>query len=121
MEISREHQTGYGLIELRVILQRAIEIMDDLDIVKYPLRNKALQSQLKAIYPALDKETKKYNAMFEVSPDGALNFYNIVHENARFVMQNHLIDKGLIAQFLTAHDKNPRAIEGIIDKILKQK
>lgn len=121
MGVSREHLTGYNLIELRIIMQRAIEIMDDLDVVKYPLKNKALQSQLKALLPSLDKETKKYNDMYSVCSEGSAHFYNTVVANAQACMSNHLLDKVAVAQYLAAYDRDPKSIDGIIKKILKQK
>lgn len=119
MQLTAEQETGYNLIELRVIIQRGIEILDDLDLKKNPMANKPLKTMLKGIYAPLDKQTKLYNEIFEASPEGAMHFYNVVKNNADFIMQNHLLDKALICSFLMAHQKNPKAVEGIMEKILK--
>jgi hypothetical protein len=119
MQLSQEHQTGYNLIELRILMQRAIEILDDLDLKKNPMANKPLKTQLKGIYAPLDKQTKQYNEIFEASAEGTMHFYNVVKNNAEFVMKNHLLDKALICSFLMAHERNPKAMEGIMEKILK--
>lgn len=120
MVISKEHETGYNLIELRINLQRSIEILDSLDLEKNPLGNKSLNTHLKGLIEPLDKQTKKYNDMFAVSQSGTMAFYNTVKENERFIMQNHLLNKALICSFLVAHELNPAAVEGIVNKVIKQ-
>lgn len=119
MQLSKEHITGYNLIELRINLQRAIEILDDLDLQKNPLGNKPLNTHLKGLIEPLDKQTKRYNDMFDVSQEGTMTFYSTVKDNERFIMQHHLLDKALICGFLHAHELNPKACEGIINKIIK--
>lgn len=118
MTISEEHKTGYSLIELRINLQRAIEILDDLDLKNNPLGDKKLRSQLKAIYPALDKETKKYNSMYQSNEEGVCHYYDIMKKNEEFIMSNHLIDKALCCSFLIAHELNPDVIEEAVNNVL---
>lgn len=128
MNLTKEQELGYLQIELRVIVQRAIEIIDELKYLQEYLKthsddiktNKKLQAQLRAVYGPLDKETRKYNDIFEASEEGTTAFYNITQANALLVMRNHLLDKSFLCQALMAHEQNPKAIEGIIDKILKQ-
>jgi septation ring formation regulator EzrA len=119
MKLTKEQQIGFDQIELRVILQRAIELMDDLEINNPEPKNKKLKSQLKALYGPLDKETRKYNDIFEASEEGTTAFYQTTQANALLVMRNNLLDKSFICQAMMAREINPKAIEGIIDKILK--
>src|SRR6478736_2338199 len=119
MQISKEHQTGYNLSEFRILSQRIIEILDDLDLEKNPLRNKTLNPLLKGLIGPLDKQTKQYNDFHAVCEEGTTHFYNVVKENARFTMSPHLLDKVAITRHLLAYEINPKAIDGIIDKILK--
>jgi hypothetical protein len=128
MNLTKEQELGYLQIELRVIIQRAVEIIDEVKYLSEYLKihsedlktNKKLQAQLRAVYGPLDKETRKYNDIFEASEEGTTAFYNITQANALLVMRNHLLDKSFLCQALMAHEQNPKAIEGIIDKILKQ-
>lgn len=121
MQLSKEHRTGYNLIELRINLQRAIEILDELDLENNPLGNKPLKKHLLGLIEPLDKQTKRYNDMYSVSSSGTTAFYDATRDNERFIMQNHLLDKVLISQHLAAHEINPKAVEGIIAKVLKAK
>lgn len=121
MHMSKEHETGYNLIELRINLQRAIEILDDLDIQNNPLGNPKLKHLLKGLIEPLEKQTKKYNDMYKASPEGCQAFYNVVKDNERFIMSHHLLDKVSIRNYIMAHELNPGAIEGIVDKILNKK
>lgn len=120
MKLTKEQEIGFSQIELRVILQRAIEIIDDLKVHAPEQNNKKLQAQLKAIYGPLDKETRKYNDIFEASEEGTTAFYEVTQANALLVMRNHLLDKSFICQAVMAHEINPTAIEGIINKLLKK-
>lgn len=128
MKLEKHQELGYLEIELRIIFQRAIEIIDEIKYLQDYLKvnssdhktNKKLQAQMKAVYGPLDKQTRKYNDIFEASEEGTTAFYNTTQANALLVMRNHLLDKSFICQALMAHEQNPRAIEGIIDKILKQ-
>lgn len=120
MELTQQQQQGYNLIELRIINQRYIELLDDLDVANSPFKNKKLNQQLKGVYPVIDKETKKYNAMYDVSPEGTTQFYDTTCENAKFIMQDNLLNKTLICGFLMAHEKNSELIETIINQILTQ-
>lgn len=121
MTLSKENETGYNLIELRILLQRSIEILDDLDLNKNPLGNKPLNTHLKGLYAPLEKQTKRFSDMHSVSPDGTDHFYDVVKNNNQFIMGHHLLDKALICGFLMAHEQNPKAVEGIINKTLKSK
>ena len=69
----------------------------------------------------LDKETKNFSEIYEASPDGSKQFYDNIVENANFIRKHHLLDQSLICSFLIAHQKDPKAVEGIINKILKNK
>ena len=118
MQLTRDQQTAYNLIELRILNQRYIEILDELNYERHPFKNQKLNQQLKGVYGVIDKETKKYDDMYDVSPEGTTQFYMVTSENAKFIMKNHLLDKSLICSFLLAHKKEPKAIEGIISKII---
>ena len=111
----------YSVIELGIHIQRAVEILDDLNITDHPFKNKKLNQQLKGVYGVLDKETKLYNDLHEVSSDDLYHFYDVIKENSRLIMSNHLVDKSLVCSFLVAHEADPKAAEGIINKILRGK
>lgn len=121
MNLTKEQQLGFNQIELRVILQRAIELIDDLNYSSKEIKNLKLKSNLKSIYGILDKETKKYNDLFEATAEGTTAFYDVVVANTLLVMRNNLIDKNLINKAVLANEINPKALEGILDKILKEK
>lgn len=109
----------YSIIELGIHIQRAVEILDDLNITDHPLKNKKLNQQLKGVYGVLDKETKLYNELHTVSADDTYHFYDVIKENSKIIMKNHLVDKSLVCSFLVAHEANPKAAEGVINKILR--
>lgn len=69
----------------------------------------------------LEKETKNYSEIYGVSPDGTNQFYDTIVQNAKFIRGHHLLDQSLICSFLVAHEKDPKAVEGIINKVLKTK
>ena len=119
MNLPAELQQKYSIIELGIHIQRAVEILDDLNITDHPLKNKKLNQQLKGVYGVLDKETKLYNELHTVSADDTYHFYDVIKENSKIIMKNHLVDKSLVCSFLVAHDANPKAAEGIINKILR--
>ena len=119
MEFTKEQIQAQELIELRLVFQRAIELMDNLEVNNDPFKNKQLNSQLKGVYGVLDKQTKRYDDMYKVSPKGTTTFYNVVCESAKYVMTKHLFDKAGFVQYQAAHDINPKAVEGIVRKILK--
>lgn len=121
MTLTEDQYIGYCEIELRIIMQRAIEILDEFKRLKYKSKNQTLQAGLKAIYPSLDKETKKYNDIFDKSEEGTSHFYNVVTANASLVMSDHLLNKAIINAALAAHELNPKAVEGIINKIILEK
>lgn len=121
MTLDTELQQKYSIIELGIHIQRAVEILDDLNITNHPLKNKKLNQQLKGVYGVLDKETKLYNELHAISSDDTYHFYDVIKENSRIIMKNHLVDKSLVCSFLVAHEHNPKAVEGIINKTLKSK
>lgn len=121
MKLTTQQEIGFAEIELRVVLQRAIELIDDLNFLSSGIKNKTLKSQLKAIYEPLEKETKKYNDLFEATQDGTTAFYNITKANYLLVMRNNLIDKNLIVNTLLAHEKDSNLLDYTINKILKKK
>lgn len=120
MELTKEQQQGYDLIELRIVNQRYIELLDDLEVKKSPFANKQLNAQLKGVYGVIDKETKKYNSMFEVCAEGTTAFYNATCDIARWIMTKSLFDKALFAQYQIAHDLDYKSVEGIINKVIKR-
>ena len=127
MTLTKEQQLGYLEIELRVLFQRAIEVMDEINHVSDELKiqsndfktNIKLKAQLKGVYGPLDKQTRRYNDIYEASEEGTTVFYNITKANTELVMHHNLLDKSIICQALAAHEKNPKAVEGIFAKILK--
>lgn len=118
LRLTAEQQQAYQAIELRILFQRAIEILDDLKKTKF--KNKSLQSQLTAIYPSLDKQTKIYDELYKASSAGVTDFYNTVVTNNLYIMNYNIIDQALISFFLTCHEKSPKAVEGILNKVIKQ-
>lgn len=121
LKLSEKQFQAYNLIELSILFQRAIEILDDLNAIDHKLKNKALASQLKALYPSLDKQTKQYNEMYNAEQEGVSHFYDITKKNAEYIMNYNLLDKALICSFLIAHEINTKAVEGIINKVIKEK
>lgn len=121
LTLTKEQFQAYKLIELSVYIQSSIEILDELNETNHPLKNKKLASQLKAIYPALDKQTKTYNELFEVNQEGISHFYDVTKRNTEYIMSNNILDKSRICSFLIASEINPTAVEGIINKIIKSK
>lgn len=120
MNLTNEQKRNFNLIELRIVNQRYVEILDELKILDSPMKNKKLKSALTSVYPILDKETKKYNELFEASEDGTTAFYDICNQNAKLILSGNLLEKNLINQCLEAYSKNPKALEGILNKILNQ-
>lgn len=121
IKLTKEQYQAYNVIELSILFQRSIEILDELNNIDHKIKNKPLASQLKAIYPSLDKQTKLYNSMFEVEQEGVSHFYDITKRNAEYIMSFNLLDKALICSFLVAHEIDSKAVEGIINKIIKSK
>jgi hypothetical protein len=121
IKLSKEQYQAYNVIELSILFQRSIEILDELNAINHPIKNKALASQLKAIYPSLDKQTKLYNEMYNVEQEGVSHFYDITKKNAEYIMNFNLLDKALICSFLVAHEIDSKAVEGIINKVIKRK
>lgn len=121
MQLDDRQILGYNIIELWIINQQYTELLDDLNIRSNPLKNKKLNQALKGIYPMLDKETKNFTEIYEASPDGTNQFYDNIVENSKFIRKHHLLDQSLICSFLIAHQKDPKAVEGIINKIIRNK
>jgi len=121
LKLTKEQYQAYNIIELSVLLQRSIDILDELNAIDHKIKNKPLAAQLKAIYPSLDKQTKLYNSMFEVEQEGVSHFYDITKRNSEYIMSNNLLDKALICSFLVAHEIDSKAVEGIINKVIKSK
>jgi len=121
LNLTKEQYQAYNVIELSILFQRSIEILDELNRIDHKIKNKPLASQLKAIYPSLDKQTKLYNSMFEVEQEGVNHFYDITKKNTEYIMSYNLLDKALICSFLVAHDIDSKAVEGIINKVIKKK
>lgn len=118
--LTKEQFIANRVIQLRICIQIAIETLDELNAKDIRFGDKKLNQMLKAIYPSLDKETKKYNELFEVSEESVGHFYNVTQQNLFYIMSNELLDRSKICSYLLAYEKNKKAIEGIIEKILKQ-
>jgi hypothetical protein len=121
LKLTPEQYQAYNIIELSILFQRSIEILDDLNAINHKIKNKALASQLKAIYPSLDKQTKLYNEMYNIENEGVSHFYDITKKNAEYIMNFNLLDKALICSFLVAHEIDTKSVEGIINKVIKSK
>jgi hypothetical protein len=123
MELTPQQELNFKKIELRILIQRATEVIDEINDTErkngLKEKNKSLQSQLKAIYPTLDKETKKYDEIYKASEDGVTVFYEIVKRNVQLIMNRNLIDKNFILCCFEAKQKNEKALMGVIQKILK--
>lgn len=119
--LTPDQERNFNLIELRVTFQRSIELLDDLLTYNVPTNNKKLRAGLKATYAMLEKETKRYNELFEVTPEGATAFFDICEANAKLIMSYNLLDKNLVNKAIASHRFNPKAVEGILDKVLKEK
>lgn len=123
MELTPQQQINFKKIELRILIQQATEVIDEINSIErkngLKEKNKSLQSQLKAIYPTLDKETKKYDEIYNASEEGTTVFYEIVKRNIQLVMNRNLIDKNFILCCFEAKQKNEKALMGVIQKIIK--
>lgn len=123
MELTPQQELNFKKIELRILIQRATEVIDEINDAErkngLKEKNKSLQSQLKAIYPTLDKETKKYDEIYKASEEGTTVFYEIVKRNVQLIMNRNLIDKNFILCCFEAKQKNEKALMGVINKILK--
>ena len=119
LKLTKEQCQAYKLIELSINFQRSIEIIDELEGIKHQIKNKTLASQLKAIYPSLDKQCHIYNEMFKAEEEAVSHFYDITKRNAEYMMNYNLLDKALICSFLVAHEIDSKAVEGIINKTIK--
>jgi len=123
MELTPQQELNFKKIELRILIQRATEVIDEINNTErkngLKEKNKSLQSQLKAIYPTLDKETKKYDEIYKASEEGTTVFYEIVKRNVQLIMNRNLIDKNFILCCFEAKQKNEKALMGVIQKILK--
>ena len=120
-ELTPEQIRNFNLIELRIVNQRYVELLDDLEKHNVPTNNRKLRSGLSAIYAMLDKETKKYNELYATTSEGTTAFYEVCKTNAELIMSNVILEKNFIHKAISAHRFNPKAVDGIIDKILKEK
>jgi hypothetical protein len=122
-DLTPQQQINFKKIELRILIQQAIESIDWINDVEkkngIKEKNLSLKSQLKAIYPTLDKECKKYNDMYSATEEGTTVFYEIISRNVQLVMHHNLIDKNFILCAFEAKQKNDKALMGVINKILK--
>lgn len=112
-----ENKINY--IELKLHIQRSVELLDDLDIKNHPLKNKKLNQALKGIYAMLDKEVKTYDDLYKVSPNDTMYYYNVVCENAKTVLSKDLVDKALVESFLYCYKLDEKSVAGILNKVLK--
>ena len=117
----KEELIANKIISVCVKVQLMIEELDELSRLDARYGNKKLGAQLKAIYPALDKETQKYNEFYQRAEIGTTHFYDIIKQNVHFMMNFDLLDQSFISRALFANEKNPKALEGIINKILFKK
>lgn len=117
--MTENEKTNLLIIELWVLCQRQIEILDDLDLKNNPMKNNKLKQNLKGIYPMLDKMVKNYDEIYKATKDGTNAFYFTLKENTDAIMHHDLIDKNFVAKCLLAKEKDLKAIEGILTKILK--
>lgn len=118
-KLSPEQIRNFNLIELRIINQRYVELLDELLHYNVPTNNRKLRSGLSAIYSMLDKESKKFDEIFNATPEGTTAFYEISKANAMSILSLNLIDKNLVTKCLLANETNPKALDGILTKILK--
>jgi hypothetical protein len=114
----KEEMIANKTISVCIKVQLMIEELDELNKLDARYGNKKLGSQLKAIYPALDKETQKYNEFYQKAETGTTHFYDVIKANVHFMMNFELLDQSFISRALFANEKNPKALEGIINKIL---
>ncbi len=119
--LTKEQLINYNEIELRVILQQAIEILDFFKANKTKFKNQSLHAQLKALYPALDKDTRKYDEMFNATEEGTTVFYDIVKGSSSLIMTAPMPKKAIFNQFVAAYNTDEKAVQGIINKTLKDK
>ena len=119
-KLTNQEYLNYNEIELRIHLQRSIEIMDEFARLDHSFKNKSLNQMLKALYPALDKQTKKYNEIFQATEEGTSVFYDIVQTNIAIVMSAVLPGKNTFNRFIMAYETDQKAVDGIITKTLKK-
>ena len=120
LKITKEQHQAYKLIDLCINFQWSIKIIDELEGIKQQSRNKKLVSQVKTIYRSLDKQSQINNEMFKAEEEAVSHFYDITKRNAEYMMNYNLLDKALICSFLVAHEIDSKAVEGIINKIIKK-
>ena len=108
----------YNATYLRVLMQRSIEVMDD-------LRNSnqfdgKLRTKMNDLFQVLDKRTKTYDELFKATPDGMSAYYQAVCTNVEACLRTDLPDQVIIAQMLTAFYKDEKSVLGIIKKVNNQ-
>ena len=57
--------------------------------------------------------------MFKAEEEAVSHFYDITKRNAEYMMNYNLLDKALICSFLVANEIDSKAVEGIINKTIK--
>ena len=119
--LTKEQLINYNEIELRVILQQAIEILDFFKANDVKFKNQTLNAQLKGLYPALDKDTRKYDEIFNATEEGTTVFYDIVKGSSALIMTAQMPKKAIFNQFVAAYNTDEKAVQGIINKVLKDK
>ncbi len=120
-QLTDQQYINYSEIELRIILQQAIEILDEFKRRNHKFKNQSLQSQLTALYPALDKDTKKYDEMFNATQEGTTVFYDVVKASSSLIMTLPMPKKMIMNQFVAAYNTDEKAVQGVINKVLKTK
>jgi len=118
-KLTQQEYLNYNEIELRIHLQRSIEILDEFARLDHSFKNKPLNQMLKALYPALDKQTKKYNEIFQATETGTSVFYDIVQNNIAITMSATLPGKNTFNQFIMAYEADQKSVDGIITKVLR--
>lgn len=120
IELNDEQKQALNIVEARILSQRLIEILDDLNLKNHPTKNQKLNQNLKGLYPILDKQTKQYDELFKTSQEGTLTYYETVCINSQLILSYNLIDKNLLNKCFLANAKNEKAFHGILNKILKE-
>lgn len=120
MELSKEDLLMITKVEVMIQLQLLIENFDLIFSLDPKMPNKKLQSNMKAILLMLEKETNNYNKLYAVSESDTLYFRNVLENNIKAIGSRTIIEKGHVDNYLACLTKNPKALDGIVTKILKQ-
>jgi hypothetical protein len=111
-------QQAFLAIELSINLQRSLEIIEEMEIEMMP--NKKIRPLLRGLIQPLEKQCEVYNDFFKVDEKTVMYFYDVTRRNAKYIMSHDLIDQSRICGYLMASEKDPKAVEGIIKKVLKK-